>query len=259
MKLSFKFYILLLIFSIPFWLLGAMNESLSKYLPMNLPVSALMFICPFITALILVYKEDKISGIKQLLKRVFNLKGIKRKVWYIPIFLLMPTLMLLSYWIMRLMGQPIPYSHFKVLMIPILFVEYFIAASCEEIGWSGYLAEPMLRKYGALKTGVILGVVWAIWHVVPYIQTHHDLEWIVWQCFTTVALRILIVWIYNNTGKSVIAAIFFHTMINVSDTLFPNNGSYYNPAITGPIIVIAACVITFLWGSKTLDRYRYAK
>lgn len=257
-KLSLKFYVLLLAFSIPFWLVGAMNESLSKYLPMNLPVSALMFICPITTTLILVYREDKISGIKVLLKRAFNPKRIKRKVWYIPILLLMPTIMLLSYWVMRLMGQPLPEPHIQFSMIPVLFVEYFIAAIGEEIGWSGYLVEPMLKQYSALKTGIILGFVWAIWHVVPYIQTHHGLVWITWQCFATVVLRILIVWLYNNTGKSVIAAILFHTMINVSDTLFPNNGSHYNPAITGVIIAVAACIVTFLWGSKTLARYRYA-
>lgn len=143
-------------------------------------------------------------------------------------------------------------------MIPVLFIEYFIAAVGEEIGWSGYLIEPMLKQYSALKTGTILGSVWAIWHVVPYIQTHHSLVWVVWQCFATVGLRILIVWIYNNTEKSVIAAILFHTMINVSDTLFPNNGSHYNPAITGIIIAVVVCIVTLFWGSETLARYRYA-
>jgi hypothetical protein len=54
-----------------------------------------------------------------------------------------------------------------------------------------------------------------------------------------VALRILIVWLYNNTGKSVY-------------------GSYYDPAVTGAIAVIAAAIVTYLWGSRTLARYRYA-
>lgn len=257
-KFSLKFYLLLLALSIPFWLVGAMAENLSKYLPMNLPVSALMFICPLIAALILVYREDRIGGISRLLKRVFDLKRIKQKIWYIPILFLMPIIMLLSYWVMRLMGRPLPEPHIPFLTIPILFIEFFIAAVGEEVGWSGYLVEPMLSRWSALKTSIILGSVWAIWHMVPYIQTHHGLAWVAWQCFATIALRILIVWLYNNTGKSALAAILFHTMINVSDTLFPNNGSHYNPAITGVIIAIMAVIVTFLWGSKTLARYRYA-
>lgn len=257
-KISLKFYLLLLTLSIPFWLVGALNVGLSKYLPMNLPVSALMFICPLITTSIFVYREDKLRGIKALFKHAFDPGGIKRKVWYIPILLLMPAIMLLSYWVMRLMGQPLPEPNIQFPMIPVLFVEYFIVGIGEEVGWTGYLTEPMLRRYSALKSSIILGTVWAIWHVVPYIQTHHGLVWVVWQCFATVALRILIVWLYNNTGKSVIAAILFHTMINVSDTLFPNNGSHYNPVITGVIVAVVACIVTFLWGSKTLARYRYA-
>ncbi len=54
------------------------------------------------------------------------------------------------------------------------------------------------------------------------------------------------------------AAVLFHDMINVSDSLFPNEGSHYNPAVTGPILGIVALIVTFLWGPKTLARYRYA-
>jgi hypothetical protein len=72
-------------------------------------------------------------------------------------------------------------------------------------------------------------------------------------------LRILIVWLYNNTGKSVLAAILFHDMVNVSEFSFPNEGSYYDPFITGAILVVIVVIVTFFWGSKTLARYRYVR
>ena len=253
-----KFYLLLFALSVPFFLLGAIAEKLSGWLPMSLPISALGAFCPLIAAMILVHREDKQGGIRKLLKRVFDYKRIKRKIWYIPIIFLMPVIMLLSYWAMRLLGRTLPEPHIPFMTIPILFVMFFAAAVGEEAGWMGYAVGPMLGRWSALKTGIILGISWAIWHLIPFIQTHRSAAWIAWQCGVTVLLRILIVWLYNNAGKSVFAAALFHTMINISDTLFPNNGSHYDPAITVVFLAIMVVAVTFLWGSKTLARYRYA-
>jgi membrane protease YdiL (CAAX protease family) len=252
------FFISVFALSIPFWLIGALAER-GLPVPMNLPVSALSFVCPTIAALFLVYRENKVDGIKELLKRTFNYKKIKKKIWYLPIFFLLPIIYLLSYEIMRLIGKPLPEPHIQFLMIPVLFVGFFIAGACEELGWVGYAVDPMQDQWSALKTGVILGLVWGIWHFIPDIQAHHSLTWIAWQRgIRAVALRILFVWLYNNTGKSVFAAILFHDTDNVSWSLFPNNGSHYDPAINGMLIAIAAVVVIFLWGYKTLARYRYA-
>ncbi len=258
-KSPLQFFVLVFALSIPFWLIGAMAENLAKGLPINLPVSSLTTFCPLIAAFILVYREDKPGGIRRLLKRVFDYKRIKQKIWYVPIIFLMPIIMLLSYGVMLLLGLPLPEPHIPFLTIPILFVVFFIGAIGEEAGWMGYAVDPMQDRWSALKTSIILGSVWAIWHVVPFIQAHHPPTWIVWQCFSQVAARILIVWLYNNTGKSLFAAILFHDMMNVSEFSFPNNGSHYDPAITGAIIAITAVIVTFLWGSKTLARYRYVR
>ncbi|MEU1631105.1 CPBP family glutamic-type intramembrane protease [Streptomyces sp. NPDC020096] len=44
---------------------------------------------------------------------------------------------------------------------------FLLAAACEELGWSGYATDPMLRRWGLLTTGVLLGGFWGLWHVVP--------------------------------------------------------------------------------------------
>jgi membrane protease YdiL (CAAX protease family) len=252
-----KFYLLLFSISIPFWIIGSMADN-GLPLPMNLPVSALMFVCPLIVALILVYRKDRINGICLLFKKVFDTKKIKNKVWYVPSIFLMPIIMLLSYGVMILMGIPLPKIQIPFLTITIFFVIFFISAVGEEAGWMGYAFELTQDRWSALKSSVIMGAVWAIWHAIPYIQAHNSLKWIVWQSIFSIAARVLIVWLYNNTGKSVLPGILFHSMINVSWSLFPNYGSHYDPAITGSITVIIAVMITFLWGARTLDRYRFA-
>ncbi len=249
------FFVLVFALALPFWLLGALVKHVP--LPINLPVSALQFVCPLIAAFILVYREEKLSGVKRLLKSVFDLKRIKHKIWYVPIIFLMPLIMVLSYGVMLLLGRPLPAPYIPFLLIPIFFVVFFLPAACEEVGWTGYITDPMQDRWSAFTTSLILGSVWAIWHAIPELQANTP-AWVAGQLFSTIGWRILIVWLYNNTGKSVLAAILFHDMVNVSEFSFPNYGSHYDPVITGAITAITVVIVTFLWGSKTLARYRYA-
>ena len=137
------------------------------------------------------------------------------------------------------------------------FFVYFIGAIGEEVGWSGYVIDPLQNRYGALKASIILGFVWAIWHIIPWSQAHQTTTWIIWQSISTLFLRIIMVWIFNNTGKSVFGMVLFHTMINISPYLIPNYGSHYNPFIFAILLSIAVLIVVFLWGSKTLANYRY--
>jgi hypothetical protein len=117
-KSPLKFFVLLFALSLPFWLLGAIAEHFSIGLPFNLPVSSLQAFFPLITALILVSREEQTGGRSRLLKRVFDLKRIKHKIWYVPILFLNPLIFLLSYWVMLLLGLPLPEPHIPSLLIP---------------------------------------------------------------------------------------------------------------------------------------------
>jgi uncharacterized protein len=226
---------------------------------MELPIGALMFVVPLTAALLLVYREDKMRGVWGLLRRVFDYQRIRRKIWYLPIVFLLPAIYLLSYWAMVLVDRPLPEPNISLLAIPLLVVVFFIAATGEEAGYMGYAVDPMQERWSALTTAIVIGSLWGSLHMVVDLQGDHGLAWIAWQRgLYDIALRILIVWIYNNTGRSLFAAILFHDTDNVSVNLFPNDGSHYDPAFTGMITTITAVIVTFLWGAKTLARYRYA-
>jgi membrane protease YdiL (CAAX protease family) len=175
----------------------------------------------------------------------------------------MPAIALLSYGLMRLLDRPLPEPDVPIAALPVYFVVLFLLAVGEEAGWSGYAIDPLQDRWGGLKASIIVGAMWGLWHVVPYIQggpydARPTAVWVACQAFLfTVPARVLIVWLYNNTGKSVIAAILFHDMMNVTYALFPNDGSHYDPAVTGAITAAAAVVVTALWGAQTLTRFRY--
>jgi uncharacterized protein len=250
-----KFFVLVFALSLPFWVIGAVTRL--QLFP-GLPVSALMAVCPLIAASMLVYREHKIAGVTELLKRAFDYQRISAKIWYAPILLLMPGVMVLSYGLMRVTGLPLPTPHFSILAALVLFLAFFIPAVGEELGWSGYVIDPMQERWNALQASVLLGLVWAAWHIVPLVQAHRSPAWIAGWCLSTVASRVLIVWLYNNTGKSVFAAVLYHAISNVSWFLFPNDGSHYDPRITGLITAFVAAIVTVVWGPRTLARYSNA-
>jgi uncharacterized protein len=248
------FFVWVFALSVPFWSIGAVTR---RQLFPGLPVSALMAFCPLMAASMLVYREHKTAGVTELLKRAFDYQRISAKVWYAPIVLLKPGVMVLSYGLMRVMGLPLPIPQFSVLAALVMFLVFLIAALGEELGWSGYVIDPLQERWNALHASMLLGLVWATWHLVPLVQAHRSPAWIAWWGLGTVASRVLIVWLYNNTGKSVFAAILYHAISNVSWFLFPNYGSHYDPRITGLILAGAAAIVTVIWGPRTFARDRH--
>ena len=258
-RYPFKFFILLFALSVPFWLAGGMAEQ-ELPLPFSLPAGALVLVCPMVAALILIYREKGSNGIKQQLSRCFDYGRIKSMIWYLPILLLMPLLMTLEYAVMKLTEMPVPDPQFTFIALPAFFILFFVGGVGEEIGWTGYATDPLQARRTALEASIILGIIWAIWHAIPYIQGHNAPLWILGQCEAAVMLRVLIVWIYNNTGKSLFAAIAFHASVNLSElVLFPIYGSYYDPIIAFFLLAVTAAAVVILWGPKTLADYRYAR
>ncbi len=243
-----EFLALLLALSWPFWLFGRRKLPL----PVNLPMSALMGFMPMVAAAALSYRHAGYPGVRELFRKVMDYAKAENKVWFVPALLTFPLIYLLSYLVMRLMGRPLPAVRMQYLMAPVFFVLYFIEGIGEELGWMGYVNDPLQRRWHALGAGLILGGVSALWHIIGLVQTGNPAQWIVGQTAYGMAVRLLTVWIYNNTGKSVLATILFHTMSNLSWSLFPNYGSGYDPVVTALITWVVAGAATVIGGPRTL-------
>ena len=257
-KSIINFFLLVFALSIPFGILGYVATDLTKILPIKLPISALMAFCPLFAATLLVYKKQKMQGVKALLKQAFDYPKIKDKRWYLPLVLLLPIIAALSYWYLKITGVLLLEPQISLPTILLFFIVYFIGAIGEEIGWSGYIIHPLQNQFGALKASIILGFIWAIWHIIPYNQAEQTPIWIFWQCIGTIFLRIIMVWLFNNSGKSVFGMVLFHTMINISPYLIPNYGAHYDPFIFCLLLMIVVIIIICFYDSKTLTQYKYA-
>lgn len=250
-----SFFLLTFALAVPFWLLG---EVMKIQLLPGFPVTALMFVCPGLAALILARRESGREGGKALLKRACDYERIKAKVWYAPILLLNPAISVLSYAVLRLVGTPVPIPQIPIVSTLALCVVFLIGALGEELGWSGYAIDPLQSRLGALRASLLLGAVWAVFHFVALAQAHRSAEWIAWWTLGTVSARVIMVWLYNHTGKSVFGAALFHAASNVCWQTFPIHGSFFDPRVTGLITAIVAVLAIGVWRQPPLVRRRNA-
>jgi uncharacterized protein len=246
------FFLLVFALSVPFYLLGAAGGRLPGM--ESLPNSALMAFMPMLAVLILTLRSSGINGIFTSAKRALNISKQSGFGWYFIALLFMPLVGVLEFLALRLTGVVVPLPQIIPSETLFLFVAFFIAAIGEEVGWQGYAYPALRSRLGALSTALLIGTIWALWHVIPFVQLGRTTEWIVWHSLSAVAMRIIIVWICENTSNNIGTAVLFHTMINVSWALFPIAGSYYDPFVTFLILLTASALIVLFYGSKSFNQ-----
>jgi membrane protease YdiL (CAAX protease family) len=206
---------------------------------------------------IVTYRRHGVKGAAALIERALNLGRLHSTGWVLTALLFMPAVCGLEFGVLRLTGSVVPVPQIAFGEAIFFFAAFFVGAIGEELGWQGYAYPALTNRLDALSSAVLLGALWAFWHVIPFFELGRSVDWIVWHSLSAIALRVIIVWLFENTGKSLLVAVLFHTMINVSLALFPISGSYYDPFVMFAILLVAVGLAVFMWGPLTLAHYRY--
>jgi membrane protease YdiL (CAAX protease family) len=243
MAVTVTFFALVYLISIPFWLVSALT---SAKLSTDLPLSALMAVCPALVAMMLSYREGGSSGVAALLERLVQFYRGRAGHWYIVAMFLPVVIAVLTYAILSARGTQLPSLHFPLGAAFGSSIAFLLAATFEELGWSGFATDPLQSRIGALGASIVIGVVWATWHWIPLLQAHRQIDWIGWWSLGTVGQRVLIVWLYNRARGGVLAATLFHAMMNVTQ-VGPlqsfGSGGYQLEAIRVSSLVIALAAV----------------
>jgi membrane protease YdiL (CAAX protease family) len=136
-------------------------------------------------------------------------------------------------------------------------VTLFLAGALEELGWRGFMQPRLQQRFSALTTSVVIGLVWAFWHV-PLILAGAGTftafhEYIVYVVATSVILG----WLYNNTKGALPVVMITHAASNMAPF---GEVTAELPAIfdivSGNIIFYVACatLIVLYAGWKTLTK-----
>jgi membrane protease YdiL (CAAX protease family) len=99
----------------------------------------------------------------------------------------------------------------------------------EELGWRGFALPLMQLKRKALTSGVILGVVWAAWHL-PELLSEDPGEPAFPFIIMVVSHSVILTWLYNSTGGSLPICMLFHAAFDTAGALVipAFEGFYYD-------------------------------
>ena len=152
------------------------------------------------------------------------------------------------------------------LGVPLLTVLFFLAFSIfpgsamgEEIGWRGYALPRLQTGRSALSASLILGVIWGFYHLPLYFtgQAFRPLSLFPLFVVSTIALSVIITWMYNNTGGSLLLVVLLHATFNLPLTLLiAQLGSQETLAFSlyVGLLVVAAIVVVIWAGPAYLSR-----
>lgn len=97
-----------------------------------------------------------------------------------------------------------------------------VVAFFEELGWSTVAVPRLRQRYGVLKSGIIMGVLWGAWHFPLFLGSTRASGTVPPALYLTILLfsflpayRTLMVWVYDRTG-SYLMAILMHAPLTGS-------------------------------------------
>jgi uncharacterized protein len=186
-------------------------------------------------------------------------------LWYLVVFLGPAALVGGAVALNTLLGGPA-----LSLGMPLLGVAIFLGFSIfpgsalgEEIGWRGYVLPRLQTRTSALSASLILAPIWALWHLPLWVA-----GWLQGDPFRTptlyaafvvsaFALSIILTWVYNSTGGSLLMVVLLHATVNLPQTLAIDD---LGSRATVPVLlywglmVAAAIVVIIVAGPKDLSR-----
>jgi uncharacterized protein len=223
-----------------------------------------LIVGPTLSAFIMTGVTEGRDGVRRLLRRIVLWRVRFR--WYLFVLLGIPAIVVLS-----TVAVPGALASFKASAVPSTLFLYVVATPVflfvggpvfEEIGWRGFALPRLQGLYGPLVGSLILGVLWALWHLplflIPSWDTPHGspldvVLFVIWA----VSITIIFTWVFNNTRGSVLMVILAHGSINsAAATVF---GLFPAPTVTGGIaqFVIGFGLVALVIMALTRGRLGY--
>ena len=206
------------------------------------------------------------AGLRELRDRLFKWRiGLK---WYAIALLAAPLIVTPLLFIFSLYS-PVFFFFFvtsadKVTAIMTGIVTgVLFGGFMEELGWTGFAVPVLLKRFSTFKTALIIGILHGVWHFPVKILISGPLglsPFLAVDLITAVVnltgWRILMVWIYNRTGGSLLATMLMHASLTGS-TLFilaptATGGSLvvYNLAAAATVWIVVAAIVLIYHKSK---------
>ena len=129
------------------------------------------------------------------------------------------------------------WSNLFVLFAILLLVPGF-GGAWEEPGWRGYALPSLQSGLSALVASLIVGVLWAFWHL-PLMMVGQA----AWSDLVQiVAVSVVFAWVFNNANGSVLIVMLMHAMNNTI------SGHFFSRMFSGAEFVSQSWLLAAVWG-----------
>jgi len=195
---------------------------LISWFPWYVGGSGFLVFGPSIAGVIIIAATSGKAGLQDLGQRFLRWR-VGWRWWLIALFL-SGLIDLIAVGVNVALGGDIPsFAFFRQEwhLIPVVFLITLLGGPLgEEFGWRGFALPHLQRRWNPTIASVIIGVVWALWHLPLFFQAgsiHAEMGLALLPVFILgeIALATIITWVYNRTGSSLlVGGIILHNADN---------------------------------------------
>jgi uncharacterized protein len=251
---------------------GLVALSTRQMFGLPIPADLLMLLGglgPLVAALGIVTFESGWPGMRALLSQL--LRWRVSPIWYAVALLgwgaLDGVLVLLN--VLAGGGVPPapPLSSWVSLPAVFLMTTLLRGGVDEEVGWRGVALPRLQARFGALPASLLLGLVWAGWHLPLWFIPGQVEQSFPMFAISALMLSVVLAWLYNSTGGSLLIVVLAHSANNVTFKLFgqavsslPPDAVKLSPLISDVILPLGVVLaVALLTDPRTLTRSAAAR
>lgn len=179
--------------------------------------------------------------------------------WYIFALFTTPLLALMILLILSFLSPNFQFGFSNTDNIAALFINGIIAGIMvgifEELGWTGFVIPQLSLRYNILTTGLIVGVLWGLWHFILFWEKDSffnllPLFILLGRLFAWLPpFRIIMVWVYNSTESLLLTVLTHASLVFTTTVIIPMN-------LTGKDLLIWLVIWAFVLWIMTLTILR---
>jgi len=212
---------------------------------------------PMLAAFIMTGLTNGKDGIVDIFRRLFRWR--MRPVWWLVAFsplaayfvIVLALRIIQGTWVdLKLLGEVNFLPNLGIGALPLWIFTYGIG---EEIGWRGYALPRLQANMSALSATLVLGVLWAMWHLPIFFYLFDPAIAVGWF-FGLMSGALLFTWLYNSTNGSLLAVALWHGAFNYITASKAGEG--LGAAIMSTLVMIWAVALIFIYKPANLSRHK---
>jgi len=221
-----KFFVMTFVVTWTPWFIGAHLSSQKGMEAAGLLLNLIGLLGPLAMALFMVFGSGSTALKADFKDRLINLRRI-RPALAIASVAVPFAIIVVSIAASLLLGESTDQFQMSI-SVGMIIIAMLLAPLIEETGWRGYAVDSLRARMGMLRSSIVFGVLWALWHA-PLALIHGTYQYEVAHMANPifianfflgiVAVGVIKNWLYYRNDRSIPCNVLLHSMLNAAAIL----------------------------------------